>query len=90
MAPANLRPQPDRSRRRLQRPVEHRAGLADRRADLLVVLDQPRQADQRLRDALLQHHEGEQAADHVAGASFIARCRRRPAWCRATMKRSIG
>ena len=36
---------------RLERPVQHGAGFADRGADLLVILDEPRQADERLRHA---------------------------------------
>ena len=36
----------------LERAVEHRSRFADRGADLLVILDQPRQADERLRHAL--------------------------------------
>ena len=48
-----FRPQPAGRRIGFQRPVQHRRRLADRAADLLEVLDQPRQADQRLRDPLL-------------------------------------
>ena len=62
-----LRTQAARGRVDLQRPIEHVARLADRGAHFLVILDQSGQAHERLRHAPAQHHEGEQAADHVAG-----------------------
>jgi hypothetical protein len=51
------------------RPVDHRADLADRSANLFVTFDQLGQADQRLRHALAEHDEGEQSAHHVAFGS---------------------
>ena len=73
-----LRPQSAGGGVDLQRPVQHVGGLRHGAADFFPFLDQPRQADQRLTDALRQHHEGEQAADLKPGRRRSAPDRRRP------------
>ena len=44
--------------------------MADRGVDLFVLLDEVRQADERLAHPLTEHHECKQAADQIAGRIF--------------------
>ena len=48
------------------------------------LLDEPRQANERLAHPLTEHHERKQAADQIAGRSRSTPCRRRSSSCRAS------